>query len=107
MLILTIFYLYILYGFFLFNFQAQCGLFLSFNIPMKLKIKLTNSFAFRMIGLILAVSFWLNVTAQSDIRCPTGCRCIMKTVRCSRAGLTYVPPDLPQFAEVIDLRRVF
>ena len=60
-----------------------------------------------MIGLIWAVSFWLNVTAQSDIRCPTGCRCIMKTVRCSRAGLTHVPPDLPQFAEVIDLRRVF
>ena len=60
-----------------------------------------------MIGLIWAVSFWLNVTAQSDIRCPTGCRCIMKTVRCSRAGLTYVPPDLPQFAEVIDLRPVF
>ena len=60
-----------------------------------------------MIGLIWAVSFWLNVTAQSDIRCPTGCRCIMKTVRCSRAGLTYVPPDLPQFAEVIDLRWVF
>ena len=68
---------------------------------------MTHIFAFRMIGLIWAVSFWLNVTAQSDIRCPTGCRCIMKTVRCSRAGLTHVPPDLPQFAEVIDLRRVF
>jgi len=52
-----------------------------------------------MIGL-LAVLFW-TIGAQ----CPTGCKCILNTVRCYQAALNQIPSNFPNNAELIDLRE--